>query len=86
MEELREKAKELKEREDEVRSKVDEGKAGLEEHKEKLRSIIEACKALYENFDDKRREVKKDQGGFFCTNLTLLRSSFSYRNVSGLLG
>ena len=64
VEELREKAKELKEREDEVRSKVDEGKAGLEEHKEKLRSIIEACKALYENFDDKRREVGADAAFF----------------------
>ena len=64
VEELREKAKDLKEREDEVRGRVDEGKAGLEEHKEKLRSIIEACKALYENFDDKRREVGADAAFF----------------------
>jgi len=59
--ELREKFSALKEKEDQVREKFESEKVGLEEHKEKLRSIIEACKALYDNFDDKRREVKAEK-------------------------
>ena len=29
----------------------------LEEHKKKLIEVIDACKLLYDNFDEKRREV-----------------------------
>ena len=59
--ELREKYSIVKEKEDEARQKFENEKAALEEHKEKLRSIIETCKALYDNFDDRRREVKAEK-------------------------
>ena len=41
-----------------VPAKYDEEKAALDGHKQKLQDIIDACKLLYDNFDDKRREVR----------------------------
>ena len=38
-------------------AKFNEEKEALEEHKQKLKDIIDACKLLYDNFDEKRREV-----------------------------
>ena len=37
--------------------KFTEEKEALEEHKKKLIEVIDACKLLYDNFDEKRREV-----------------------------
>ena len=41
-----------------ISAKFTEEKEALEEHKQKLKDIIDACKLLYDNFDDKRREVR----------------------------
>ena len=38
-------------------AKYNEEKEALEDHKQKLKDIIDACKLLYDNFDEKRREV-----------------------------
>ena len=38
-------------------AKFNEEKEALEDHKQKLKDIIDACKLLYDNFDEKRREV-----------------------------
>ena len=38
-------------------AKFTEEKEALEEHKKKLIEVIDACKLLYDNFDEKRREV-----------------------------
>jgi hypothetical protein len=40
-----------------ISAKFTEEKEALEEHKQKLKDIIDACKLLYDNFDEKRREV-----------------------------
>ena len=45
-----------------VLAKYNEEKEALEDHKQKLKDIIDACKLLYDNFDEKRREVFLSQG------------------------
>merc|ERR1711881_624598 len=59
--ELREKLAALKEKESETRNKYDSEKAALDEHREQLKKIIETCKSLYSEFEDKRREIKAEK-------------------------
>ncbi len=59
--ELREKLATLKEKEEETKNKYESEKAGLDEHREQLKKIIETCKSLYDEFDDKRREIKAEK-------------------------
>merc|ERR1712223_875232 len=61
VEELREKLSDLKAKEEEKKAKYNEEKEALEDHKQKLKDIIDACKLLYDNFDEKRREVKAEK-------------------------
>ena len=50
-------------------AKFNEEKEALEEHKQKLKDIIDACKLLYDNFDEKRREVS-----IFYPDLNIMES------------
>ena len=59
--ELRAKLAELKEKESETRGKYEAEKSGLDEHREQLKKIIEACKSFYNEFDDKRKEIKAEK-------------------------
>ena len=59
--ELREKLAALKEKESETRNKYDSEKAALDEHRDQLKKIIETCKSLYSEFEDKRREIKAEK-------------------------
>jgi hypothetical protein len=59
--ELRAKLAALKETEEATRNKYNSEKAALDEHREQLKLIIESCKDLYSQFEDKRREIKAEK-------------------------
>ena len=59
--ELREKLAALKEKESETKEKFDSEKAALDVHRDQLKKIIETCKTLYSEFDDKRREIRAEK-------------------------
>lgn len=59
--ELREKLAALKETEEYTRNKYESEKAALDEHRESLKKIIETCKELYSQFEDKRKEIKAEK-------------------------
>ena len=61
VEELREKLRNLKEKEEETKNKYESEKSALDEHREQLKMIIETCKSLYSEFDDKRRDMKAEK-------------------------
>ena len=56
-------------------AKFNEEKEALEEHKQKLKDIIDACKLLYDNFDEKRREVS-----IFYPDLNIMASLLTVSN------
>lgn len=58
---LREKLKQLKETEEYTRNTYESEKASLDEHREQLKKIIETCKTLYSQFEDKRKEIKSEK-------------------------
>ncbi len=51
----------LQEEEESKRTAVETNKKILMEHREKLKKMIEACKALHEGFEDQRKEVKAEK-------------------------
>lgn len=59
--ELRKNLEQLKETENEKREAVETNKQMLMDHRDKLKQMIEACKALHENFDQKRRDVRAEK-------------------------
>lgn len=59
--ELRAKLATLKDTEDATRTKYESEKAALDEHRESLKLIIETCKELYSQFEDKRKEIKAEK-------------------------
>jgi len=58
---LRKNLDQLKGTEKEKKEAVDTNKQMLMEHRDKLKQMIEACKALHENFDEKRRDVRAEK-------------------------
>jgi hypothetical protein len=61
VEKKREELAELTVEEKDKKKTLDENKTVLMEHREKLKAIIETCKALHEGFDEKRREVRSEK-------------------------
>jgi len=61
VEKLREELASLKVDEEDKKERLVENKKVLMEHREKLKAIIETCKALHEGFDEKRREVRAEK-------------------------
>ena len=51
----------IKAQEDEKKSELETNKKILMEHREKLKAMIETCKALHEGFDEKRKEVRAEK-------------------------
>ena len=58
---LREEHKAIKEKEEAVGGKLEEVKSAMQNHREDLERVIEACRALYDSFDDKRREIRAEK-------------------------
>ena len=51
----------IKAQEDEKKSELETNKKIMMEHREKLKAMIETCKALHEGFDEKRKEVRAEK-------------------------
>ena len=51
----------IKADEEEKKSELETNKKILMEHREKLKAMIETCKALHEGFDEKRKEVRAEK-------------------------
>merc|ERR1719422_1719155 len=58
---LKEQFTAIKTEEDAKKEELETNKKIMFEHREKLTKMIEACKALHEGFDEKRREVKAEK-------------------------
>merc|ERR1719419_1824707 len=58
---LRETMAAIKAEEDEKKQELENNKKVLMEHREKLKKMIETCKALHEGFDERRREVRAEK-------------------------
>ena len=58
---LKEQFATIKAEEDVKKEELESNKKILMEHREKLTKMIEACKALHEGFDEKRREVRAEK-------------------------
>ena len=58
---LRETMAAIKVEEDEKKQELENNKKVLMEHREKLKKMIETCKALHEGFDERRREVRAEK-------------------------
>ena len=58
---LREEHKAIKEKEEAVGGKLEEVKSAMQNHREDLERVIEACRSLYDSFDDKRREIRAEK-------------------------
>jgi len=61
VEELREQFNAIKAEEIVKKAMLEDNKKILNEHREKLKIMIETCKALHEGFDEKRREVRAEK-------------------------
>merc|ERR1719471_1420341 len=58
---LKEQFEVIKAEEETKKSELDSNKKILMEHREKLKAMIETCKALHEGFDEKRKEVRAEK-------------------------
>ena len=58
---LRESFEEVKAKENEAKEKFEGVKALLQEHRENLDKVIESCKVIYSEFDEKRRDIKAEK-------------------------
>jgi hypothetical protein len=58
---LREEWEAVKEKENAVRGRFDDVKVTLQTHRDELERVIEACRLLYDAFDEKRRDCKAEK-------------------------
>ena len=58
---LKEQFEVIKAEEETKKSELESNKKILMEHREKLKAMIETCKALHEGFDEKRKEVRAEK-------------------------